>query len=134
MLTDEQDKLLWMYDQHQFFERRYVYPTTFDKDAILETMPHYTDNRFKKEQTVFGREEKGLGYDYSDRIWQWDYKKAEQSVDAANGSGATPRTCRWYEAYLSFYFDRPIEIRHIIAGVNRSSGYPYAVFGYKDKT
>jgi hypothetical protein len=114
------------------FLRKLVYPTTFDKNKALETHPHYTDDRFKKEQTVFGKEEDGIGYDYSDRLREWDYSKAEASVKAANESGATPRTCKWYEAYLSAYFGKPIEIKHIIAGVNRSNGYPYCVFGYKD--
>ncbi len=110
----------------------YRYPATFDKDKPLETMPHYTDNRFRKEQTVFGKECEGIGYDYSDRLWQWDYKKAEEAVEKANKSGAISKSCRWYEAYLSAYFGKPIEIKHIIAGVNRSNGYPYCIFGYKE--
>lgn len=115
-----------------------MYLTTFDKNRPLKTEPHYTDELFEKEQTVFGKPAKSsyghkhLSYDYSDRLWQWDYDKTQQSVDIANQSGATFKSCRWYEAYLSAYFDRPIVIEHIIAGVNRSNGYSYCVFGYRD--
>jgi hypothetical protein len=110
--------------------REYVYPATFDKNKPLETMPHYTDTRFNKEQTVFGKAEKGLGYDYSDRIWQWDYSKAEEACKIADESGCTQKSCSWYEAYLSHFFGKKITIKHIIAGVNVSNGYPYCVFGY----
>ncbi len=117
-------------------QRRYnrpmlKYETTFGKNKVLHTSPHYTDKRFDQPQTIFGQECEGLAYDYSDRLWQWDYDKSEAAAKAANES-ATPKTCRWYEAYLSAYFSRPIEIKHIIAGVNRSNGFPYNVFGYRD--
>lgn len=119
-----------------FFEN-WQYPTTLDKDKPLETTPHYTDTRFQKEQTIFGKRPEspyghtGLHYDYSDRLWEWDYKKSKKAAKIAAESGATPKSCRWYEVYLSAYFGKSIEIEHIIAGVNRSNGYPYCVFGYK---
>ena len=114
------------------------YPTTFDKAKPLKTSPHYSDKRFEQEQTVFGKPSrsryghKHLSYDYSDRLWQWDYDKAEQSAKCANEGGATLNSCRWYEAYLSAYFGRAITIEQIVAGVNRSNGFPYCVFGYRD--
>ena len=117
---------------HGDFFRDWVYPATFDKNKVLETSPHYTDHRFKKPQTVFGQEEDGIGYDYSDQLWEWDYNKAEESAKIANESGALPRTCLWYEVYLSAYFGRSIEIVHIISGVNVGNGYPYCVFGYRN--
>lgn len=112
--------------------REYVYPATNDPDVPLETMPHYSDDRFRREQTVYGRAEKGLVYNYSDRIWQWDYKKAEEATEIANKSKFKLRSARWYEVYLSAFFGKPIQIKHILAGVNVSNGYPYCVFGYKD--
>lgn len=108
----------------------------WDKDLPLETTPHY----FKKEQTVFGETPNSqfahthLNYDYSDRIREWNYDKAAKSVEAANESDAIPKSCRWYEVYLSAYFNRSIKIEHIIAGVNQSTGYPYQVFGYTKDT
>jgi hypothetical protein len=122
------------YPDYEFgcYERReYSYPSTNNMDAILEDCPHYSDNRFKNDQTIFGKEEKGLGYDYSDRICQWNYAKAEAASKKATEDGFTRRTARWYQAYLSNFFDRKIVLKHIIAGVNRSNGYPYLIFGYK---
>jgi hypothetical protein len=101
-----------------------------DMNSRLEDCPHYSDSRFNKPQTIFGKEEKGLGYDYSDRIWQWNYDKADQATKHAN-TKQTPHTANWYQEYLSFYFDKPVILKHILAGVNVSSGYPYLVFGYK---
>lgn len=120
-------------------QRSFFYPTTHNKDEPLCTTPHYTDRRFDKEQTVFGAPAKTryghehLHYNYSDRLWQWDSDKAEQTSKIARESNAPARSCRWYEAYLSVYFDKPIEIEHIIAGVNSGNGYPYCVFGYRDE-
>ena len=122
----------WLLYQFGNTPRSYVYPTTFDKDKPLETFPHYTDNRFEEEQTVFGRKEEGLGYNYSDRLWEWDYNKSKQAYATADESGLVKNSCRYFEAYLSAYFGRPIEIGHIVAGVNHSNGHPYCVFGYRD--
>jgi hypothetical protein len=101
------------------------------KDVPLYTMPHYTDKRFDKPQTVFGKEEDGLHYDYSDRLWQWDYDKAKLAAAKAENSGAVNKSAAWYEAYLSAYFEKPVELKHVLAGVNLSNGYTYAIFGYK---
>ncbi len=71
------------------------------KDIPLQTDPHYSDPRFDEPQTIFGQEESGLHYDYSDRLWQWDYDKAQKATEIANEVVKTRRTCEWYEAYLS---------------------------------
>ena len=112
--------------------------TTHNKDIALQTSPHYTDRRFREPQTIFGQASKSqcghkhLSYDYSDRLWQWDYSKAEEATQMANDSGAVSKSCHWYEVYLSAYFGKAVVVEHILAGVNLSNGYPYAVFGYKD--
>lgn len=109
------------------------YPTTFNKDSIININPHYSDPDFQnKEQTIFGEKEKNLHYVYSDRLHQWDYKKHELAKRIADKKGKF-RTCTYYEIYLSEYYNKSIEIKHIIAGVNRASGYPYLVFGYIEK-
>lgn len=102
-----------------------------DKQATLNTMPHYTDQRFKTAQTVYGAEERGLHYDYSDRLWEWNYDKAEAANKVAQEQGHPIRSCAYYEAYLTAYFGKPTEIKHILAGWNVATGYPYAVFGYR---
>lgn len=115
-----------------FIQETWKYQTTHDKQAVLHDNPHYTDHRFDQEQTIFGAEKSGLNYDYSDRFWQWDYDKAKRSAATASASEA-PHTAAWYERYLSEFFGKPVELCHIIAGVNKSNGYSYLVFGYKDK-
>jgi hypothetical protein len=107
------------------FRRIYRHQTTFNKDEILNTSPHYTDKRFDRPQTVFGQKCEGLKYDYSDRLWQWDQDKSEAAGQTANASGAIPKSCRWYEEYLSAYFSRPIEIKHILVVLNHSNRCPY---------
>jgi len=101
------------------------------RDVPLYTCPHYTDKRFNQAQTVFGAEEDNLHYDYSDRLVQWDSKKSAAAVDAANESGAVKRSAEWYEKYLTAYCEKPVELKHVLAGVNWGNGYPYTVFGYR---
>lgn len=95
--------------------------------------PHYSDERFSrgKEHTLYGAEQKGLSYDYSDRLWQWDYTKAKNASKAATEAGLTAGSPHWYEHYLSTYFGKPVKLVHIIGGVNVSNGYEYFAFGYK---
>ena len=104
-----------------------------NKDEVLHTNPHYTEPEFKTPQTVFGAEQGGLEYVYSDRLWQWSPQKDEIASKAANESGHRQRTCNWYEVYLSSYYGKTIEILHIMAGVNVSNGYSYIVFGFREK-
>ncbi len=96
--------------------------------------PHYSDARYDggKTHTLYGREEKGIGYDYSDRLWQWDYAKMERAVAEARDKGGEGNSPRWWQDVLSAYFGKPIELIHVIGGVNVSSGYD--VFGYRDAT
>lgn len=104
--------------------------------------PHYTDNRFNKEQTVFlapgyhtvssfGCDVvKEASYEYSDRLWQWDYETSEKAWKEA--SEKFPKnSAALFEEYLRRYYKNPdLELVHIIAGVNRGNGYPYRVYGY----
>lgn len=123
-----------MYDDFVFGDNFQIpFISTDRKDVVLNTLPHYTDIRFKEAQSVFGEEVENISYDYSDRLAQWDFKKHERAIKAANDSGLSPRTCLWYEKYLSVYFDREIEIHHILAGWNWATGYSYQVFGYSTR-
>lgn len=116
---------------------------TTDMDAVLESEPHYTDPRFREEQTVFCAEpdrlhdRRGLGtlvvedchYDYSDRLYEWDREKHKEAIGVANQSGHERRTANWYQAYLRHYYGKPIDLIHIVAGINHSNGWSYRVFG-----
>ena len=107
--------------------------STNNKNVPLHTHPHYTENDFKHEQTVFGKEISGLTYDYDDRLIQWDYNKHKHALKKANESNHAEYSCRYYEVYLSAYYEKDIEIFHIVAGVNQSNGYSYCAFGYKER-
>lgn len=124
--THRYDELMHGIHRHTHKARKVT-----NRNIKLNTSPHYTDSRFDTEQTVFGERTDGLHYDYSDRIVQWDYDKAKEATNAANASGKTKQSASYYDVYLTHYFGKPTRVEHILAGVNRSNGYPYAVFGYR---
>jgi hypothetical protein len=132
-VTDEEYEMMLYMTKRNAGVYKYKYPTTFDKTVKLETYPHYTDRRFNEEQTVFGKEHPDLHYDYDDRIVQWDRTKSKEAWEYATNTGKTKHSCEFFEAYLSYFFDKPVEIKHILAGVNRGNGCPYCVFGYRYK-
>lgn len=114
------------------------------KDAHIEDRPHYADQRFDMPRTVylalgrrltkgtFGTEVvKGAHYNYDDRLWQADYDKSRKAWEEAEKSGLKLHTPAIHEAYLAAYFGKPVELLHIVAGVNRGNGYPYLVYGYR---
>lgn len=121
----------------------YILKSTSDKSVILKTNPHYSDERFKKPQTVFCTTPdkiklehnipyiKGLSYVYSDRLIQWDWKAHDNAWEYASEK-YPKKTANFYEKYLSIYFKKEIELIHIVSGVNRSNGYSYQIFGYKE--
>lgn len=108
--------------------RSYEPPIIRDLDVVLDTYTSYTEPRSRDNRTIFGAEEDGLGYDYDDRFEQWDYKKSQEAKAHADGV-AIRKTAAWFQAYLSFFYGYPVEVRHILAGCNRGNGWPYLVFG-----
>ena len=104
------------------------------KRSMTETIsswnPHPSyDHRFKDPQTIWGAEEDGLRYDYSDRLQQYDYDKERAAAKKATEEGHEPRTAAWVEVYLSEIYGEPVKIRHIASGFNVSNGYSYQIFG-----
>jgi hypothetical protein len=106
------------------------FPTTFCMSKKLHTSPHYTDSRFDEEQVIFGKKEGKLGWDYSDRFSSWDYEKDKAARVAAKDKFEYG-TANYFQEYLGWFFEREVVLKCIIAGVNKSNGYPYLVFGYK---
>lgn len=109
-------------------------------DSRTSRLPscHYSDDRFRNAQTVYGRKakHKSGGYDYSDRYLQWDYDKWQTGCKNAQAE-ADSDTCDWdvcsveyYESVLSHFHDKPTTIHHVLTGFNVTSGYSYYVFGY----
>lgn len=111
-------------------EKKYVYPATVDKDKKLELYPHYNDRRFNDEQVVFGEVPDGISFDYDNRLREYDYKKWNNCHDSM---GKYLPTARYWESFLSLYFGREVQILCIIVGINRSNGYPYRAFAYRDR-
>ncbi len=109
------------------------------RQRIANLNPHYTNERFRKPQTVFllrGRYPQDgyvphAEYNYSDRIWQWDWDKCDKAREAVNAKGLDGNTAAWHEAWLRIVLDdSKLNLVHILAGVNLSNGYPYHVYGY----
>ena len=98
-------------------------------DQIL-AYPHYSDDRWRTAQLIYGRECKTVECNYSDRLWQWDWAAAERASEVCKAAGMTPRTARWTEAWLSAYHGKPVLLRYIMGGSNLATGYGYYVYGY----
>lgn len=116
---------------------------TSKNQRIANLQPHYTNDLHKTAQTVFllagytlkdgyGPHVEGADYAYSDRIFQWNWDKAEATWKQAREAfpdAMDTAACR--EAWLRLYWDKPrLELVHIMAGFNLSNGYPYQVYGY----
>lgn len=109
---------------------------------IPDLHPHYTNDAYRTAQTVFlapgyklkdgySPHVEGAEYNYSDRIYGWDWDKANTTWDAAREAfpdAFDTAACR--EHWLRLYWDKPqLELVHIMAGFNVSNGYPYQVYG-----
>lgn len=104
---------------------------TKDKKRVLEYV-HYTKPKFRNETTIFGGGgEDGLTYNYMDRLFQWDKNKYRESESVAKAK-TDKDTAEWYEVFLSHYFDKQIDVRHIVASVG-GNGYSYYAIGYVEK-
>lgn len=128
----------------EFEEKRY---TTFNRNVPLHTRPHYTEVAFKEPKSIFGEHEEGLDYVYSDRMDQWDAEKADKAWEKtrefvkSKRKGDDDSVVSYYEAstaeaheyYLTEYFGKEIELLHIQACVNMATGYPYLIYGFKEK-
>jgi hypothetical protein len=105
--------------------------STSNKQAVLPC-PYYSNPYWNQAQTIFGARTKGLSYEYDDRLQQWDYEKDRMARDEA-AKTAKPRTAAFFEKFLSIYHGRPVELMHIMAGCNLANGFPYYVFGFRNK-
>lgn len=115
-----------------------IYPVASNQPLDLHA--HYSDPRFSRGQvhTIYGSEAQSphghpdLHYDYSDRLWQWDYQKAEEASFVATESGAARSSPRWLTVFLTYYYGRLVKLEHVLVGVNVSNGYAYHVYGTRD--
>jgi len=112
--------------------------------------PHYSDRRFfDKTHTIFldTRFEtivtrygvqivEGAHYVYSDRLWEnYGTERCLEAFHQADAVVGNKESARYLEEYLRKLYNQPdLELIHIVAGVNRSDGYSFRVFGYIDPT
>ncbi len=110
-----------------------VVRSNLHKHSHIETYLSYNDPD-TSERTVFGVPadspygHKNLLYVYDDRL---DCTKWRSSLEAANCVYSEPNTARFYEIGLSLYYGKPVNLQHIILGVNRSNGFSYLIFGFE---
>lgn len=111
-----------------------------DMNATIANLhPHYTNSVFATPQTVWMAEGRKLGkggyvkdaeYNYSDRIWQWDWSKASKANEVID-STINRNSAAYIQEFLRYFFDNPkLTLVHIMASFNQSTGYAYQVFGY----
>lgn len=110
------------------------YNSLQNKNIPIKTNPHYTEEEFFGDGlVVFGDEkaphDSGV---YLDRMYQWDSEKYDRAYKCANNTDFTKGCCYWWEAWLSFYLDKKVEIVYVKAGVQRMNGYSWTAFGYKE--
>jgi len=124
---------------------------TSDRTKLLNVYPHYSDPTFFDPENKYARIErhvfladghklqdlghyigvKGAAYDYSDRLSSWELDSHKKAKNYADSCGFNSKTAAWFEDYLCGYFGRPVELVHIVVGIN-VNGWPYQVFGYID--
>ena len=92
--------------------------------------PHHSDERWRTAQLIFGSECTCDNSNYSDRLWEWDRDAAQRGEAAWAEFGDTSRTAHKWEAYLSAYHERAVDVRYIMAGVNLATGFAYYFIGY----
>ena len=111
-------------------------PYVDEFDRPIERTPHeypYSYDSFVIHRV--GANEDATSTIYSDRILQWDYKKARKLMAKHFGESGdywNNREPKKIEKFLREYCkDKTIEIVYIMEHCNRSSGYPLWSFHYK---
>lgn len=129
-----------------------VTPVT-NKDQIIPGdlwQPHYTDRRFldntRDGLTIFvdpltvlvhgdfvDQIGEGLTYSYSDRVQQHvGHEAIDEAAKRAAEEVGNNRSARFVEHMLRYAFqDERLWLGHMRAGVNRSNGYPYHIYGFR---
>jgi hypothetical protein len=90
---------------------------------------HYSEQ--VKERLAWGNEdERDIGWEYSDRL-EREPERHKRGVEAAGETKSPRRSPCWYEAYLSGFFGRGVEMLAVRVGSNLANGFPYEIFGYR---
>ncbi len=104
------------------------YPSAYRATSKDQTLPypHYSDPIWDQDYVIYG--EQGATDDavYSDRLWSFNRIAAERAREVTKDMG---RTAAMWEAWLSEYFQRPVDVVYIIARV-KPDGYAIYYFGF----
>jgi hypothetical protein len=77
---------------------------------------------------------KGVGGDYSDRMQGWNHARWRSGFDLPETKGKSLQ--HWGKpecsAFLTHFWERPIEAMGLSEGCNASIGYPFFVFYYRE--
>ena len=90
-------------------------------DPYVTWMGEYDEN---KSHTV-----------YSDRMYQWDYKKFNQCCEEVfknSGQFFDDREPKAINEFLNKYFDQKVKLTAIVKCCNVSTGFPYWRFEYEE--
>ena len=97
---------------------------TESKIEPLDTNRHYRTNDYDSS-VVYGEYDPICDSAYSDRF---DLDRWRRALGDADGKA---KTAAWYENALRQYWgDDSLELVWVVSGINRTSGYPYNVFGW----
>lgn len=104
---------------------------TTNYTQYIRTHTNWDSKEADEERTIFGKSSKGLFYVYSDRLYDWNHDLATKAKENAKKI-SNENTAEFFALMLSYYYNcEYIQLEHIIAGCNRSNGFPYLVFGFQ---
>lgn len=82
----------------------------------------------------YSRLDETIAKDEQDNIKDDGDDPYDRAKLAANNSGATPNSARWYSEYLSAYHGKPVTVKYILISKGDSHKKTYIFLGYKCDT
>lgn len=74
----------------------------------------------------------GIQGNYSDRIWEWDYHKANKLWEEHVGTRFAQASRLKLSKFMSEFHGKKVEVVALAEGCNISNGYPYHIVWYKE--
>lgn len=120
------------------YDKKFNWPTekrNYDLSWILPYV-HYSDPYYKIKRTVFWKKEYGLQYEYSDRLYEFGIEKTNNSQNEADRLFPPKHWSKTFhniQAYLSAYYWKEVELRHVVVWVNHSNWHSYCIYWFRFK-
>ncbi len=113
-------------------EREMKLSATDDPDHELLLNPNWRNWPYKGEQVIFGGPEEGSELEYADRLTSvFSETQFKAAYETAEASGAVKKSARYYDAYLSTLYGRPVRVTEVGTSINSMDGYAYPWFCFK---